>query len=516
MRILLMAVSLGLKDEEIGLAYISSGLKELGYECLLLSYNYKEIDYDTIQDYAPDLIGICLYSHMVSFVNLVVSKCKSILTDVQIAVGGYFPTYCYKEVLESSIHLDYVVIGNGETSFINLVQAISNNESTLDLINVAQLKNGQVWAKLEKTKFNPDFIQLLPDRNVLKVNDFNCAKIHFSRRSMFYPDQVFYRDKDEIVSEIKSIYNEYHVNRYDILDGGLKTVEDLSLYRDVFKTLRQEIEVFYYLNISGGFEDYSDEVIEELINHGLVGIHVDMIYNSVEFCKIEYKLFLKKCQCFFDRCRQFQLAPSVYFRFLSYAYPFEVLYQNLAFLNEHGLALEVYMDTLNKPLKNTEEYIRYKEKSRVIIDDKKPFYNYIIFVDDRVREFYNFLEYIVNKYYDNGILDSMYQYTIEFSNLVGYYMRNSFGEQIDRLVIKFKEEIKCAVEKWSSTRKECYTKILNVFESKDSIKQKRVISESIFNQYIEIETMKEDIKVLEKLRIKMFKRMLLTLDDKMI
>ncbi len=116
--------------EEIGLGIIASVLRDSGYEVKLLAANENEVNYTGILDFMPDIIGLTVYSISKHSVYNVISKIKRLLPSIFIVVGGVYATSSGKELLEENEMIDCVIRGEGEETFIELLQSIDSEAAS--------------------------------------------------------------------------------------------------------------------------------------------------------------------------------------------------------------------------------------------------------------------------------------------------------------------------------------------------------------------------------------------------
>lgn len=97
-----------------------------------------------IVDFAPDVVGVsCLFSSQIGSALKVCSTIKKANPSIVTVMGGAHPSSAPEEVL-SNQHVDYVVIGEGEIAFMNLLYYISTG-------NPEYLGNGLGWKDNDKT-----------------------------------------------------------------------------------------------------------------------------------------------------------------------------------------------------------------------------------------------------------------------------------------------------------------------------------------------------------------------------
>lgn len=131
----------------IGLASIASVLLKKGYEvkaldCSALELNTAQVK-DYVKSYNPDVVGI---SSMTPMINqaLDIAKATKDVSNARTVIGGVHPSLCPEGVI-SNENVDYVVMGEGEYSFLDLCNALRNGFQELGNINgIVYKKNGNI------------------------------------------------------------------------------------------------------------------------------------------------------------------------------------------------------------------------------------------------------------------------------------------------------------------------------------------------------------------------------------
>jgi len=130
----------------LGLLSIGGPLLDVGNEVHLLDADYSNMKYakivaETIA-FNPDLV---LMGHSGStsaqpIIDTITAAIKDKLPEVKIIIGGVYPTYHWKEILEVNPQIDYIVCGEGEQVIIDLVTALKEN-SDLNLVRGIAFRN---------------------------------------------------------------------------------------------------------------------------------------------------------------------------------------------------------------------------------------------------------------------------------------------------------------------------------------------------------------------------------------
>lgn len=151
-------ISLGLSTDAIGLRILSALLKQCGYRCQLIflpaledvqrrrsmhtRYQYSEGIMNQIIDLCKDsnLIGMSLMTHHKSVAVELTQRIRNSIST-PIIWGGIHPTASPEECLETA---DMVCMGEAETSFLELVHRMQQNDDISTVSGIWIKKNGQV------------------------------------------------------------------------------------------------------------------------------------------------------------------------------------------------------------------------------------------------------------------------------------------------------------------------------------------------------------------------------------
>lgn len=95
-----------------------------------------------IQQYQPDLVGITSLSHDRHPVMALVDAIKGCLPDTKIILGGIHASQLFSLILRRHPSVDFVAIGEAETSFLELVQRLDAGESPTGIRGIVQRKPG--------------------------------------------------------------------------------------------------------------------------------------------------------------------------------------------------------------------------------------------------------------------------------------------------------------------------------------------------------------------------------------
>lgn len=177
MDILLISIQKDL--DVIGLKYLHYYLLKNGYNSFLLQLpNFNPNDDNSLKNIkqfvserSPLFIGISLMS--VEYYNArdLTKYLKSNFKSIPIIWGGIHPTICPEMCLD---YADYVCIGEGERTIIDLAKAVDNNKNLTAINNLCYLENGQI----KKNILYPliENLDEIPSYDHIAVNSFMQEK----------------------------------------------------------------------------------------------------------------------------------------------------------------------------------------------------------------------------------------------------------------------------------------------------------------------------------------------------
>ncbi len=177
----------------LGVAYLAAHVRSRGHDVEVIDafgegmqqftsrgdVNLKGLTLDEIVARIPsdvDVIGISnLFSHAYTTVRDLAAMIKEAHPDVPILTGGIHPTAVPDYVLENSC-IDYVVLGEGEITAVELIERLVSGREIDDLDGLAYRRNGKIVTN-EKTALIDDLdILSFPAWDLLPIENYIRAK----------------------------------------------------------------------------------------------------------------------------------------------------------------------------------------------------------------------------------------------------------------------------------------------------------------------------------------------------
>jgi len=229
------------------LAYLAAYLrKKVNCSIKILDTEALSLNYHKIKQYLskekPDLIGFTCLSPTI---NHILKICQIVKNDLNlksyIVLGGIHPTIFPKETIKNQ-YIDFVIVGEGEITFFELVKTIQEKRTDFENIN-------GLYYKKDNQIFNTSARELIPDLDTIpfpaldlfnldlyssaptkKLTDEQCSPTLTSRGCVFncihcvsksiWQQKIRYRSSENIIAEIEECIDKYNIKEFSIIDDN--------------------------------------------------------------------------------------------------------------------------------------------------------------------------------------------------------------------------------------------------------------------------------------------------------
>lgn len=222
--------------QPIGLASISAFLKLHGCDVVLFDAHayhlLREEIFEYISTVKPGIIGLSVMTYQLPVIISFVRDLKRRMPDMMVVLGGPHLGTEYESTLRGCREVDVVVIGEGEHTMLELVQAQKAGRP-LDSVNgIAYIKNGGLVVTAPRKQIADLDTLPYPDWASLPIEKYwdvfttrkNYARIIASRGCPFsctfcgahitMGKQLRKRSPEHIVGELSLLYDHYHVREF--------------------------------------------------------------------------------------------------------------------------------------------------------------------------------------------------------------------------------------------------------------------------------------------------------------
>ncbi len=226
-------------DGPVGLAYLQAAVKKAGHEVSIIDNNIFNMNAEDLAEKCrtADVVGITMTTPTFTTVRNFCKLLQSFPDRPKIVLGGAHPTINSAECLEFA---DFVVIGEGEKSFVELLENFSSKQKDENLHRIKGIafRSGEDVVITENRAFNQELDQLaFPDWTGFPIEKYGSA-LRVSGRSLPIvtsrgcPYQCIYcfkglfgkvfraRSPKSVVDEIEYLKKEFAIREFQIADDA--------------------------------------------------------------------------------------------------------------------------------------------------------------------------------------------------------------------------------------------------------------------------------------------------------
>lgn len=301
-----------------------------------------------IEEFSPDIVGISALFEFsgniaLRFADLVKQVDKKIIT----IMGGAYASYSYKRAFNNE-NLDYVVRGEGEEPFRQLIEAILSKAGVKGVNSLIYRENGNIEENSRAFVNNLDDIPH-PDRDNFFMDlyatycvripkrysevdypvrlaslatsrgcPFRCA---FCSTRLLWGDGIRYRSVDDVISEIKWLKDKFGINTLYFLD------ESINVNKKRFTELLKELIKLKIKWYGCGLQvvTITEEIVELCVASGLLYFEMSFESGSNEILKKMHKpLTIEQAEAAVRIVRSKAKDKSIFGAFVT-GFPFERL-----------------------------------------------------------------------------------------------------------------------------------------------------------------------------------------------
>jgi anaerobic magnesium-protoporphyrin IX monomethyl ester cyclase len=200
----------------IGIYYVGAVLKENKYEVEILNWHAINKTPEKIEEILrqkkPDVIGFSIL-HANRWGGIEIAQiAKQLNPEVKIVFGGIGASLLWEHLLRHFTAIDFVVIGEGEYTFLNLIKWIEGAEEKLpkNIKGIAFKENGKV-VKTEEVDLQPDLDKLPNPAHYFAYQHLSstrgCAwSCTFCGSPQFWGHKTRFRSPENFVEELELLY----------------------------------------------------------------------------------------------------------------------------------------------------------------------------------------------------------------------------------------------------------------------------------------------------------------------
>lgn len=251
----------------LGIAYLGSRLSEAGYDVAVRdmhSYTWEDVK-RTMTDIAPQVIGTSCFTMWRAGAVRTAALARECCPDAHIVFGGPHASL-FPEQMFQLTPVDTVVIGEGETTMVELAGVLSRGEDRAQVKGIAYQVDGRV-VKTEPRPFVSDLDRLpFPDYRTFDLDEYKSPEIpppylalkgthiissrgcpfscRFCSVNRFWGRKWRPRSPMNVVDELEWLYRDYDV-RHVYFSDDIFTLDQDRVVEICREILRRKLEVVW-------------------------------------------------------------------------------------------------------------------------------------------------------------------------------------------------------------------------------------------------------------------------------
>ncbi len=229
------------KNPPLGLAFLASYIRREGYNPIIIDLNvddYSDKDFsELVRKYNPLVVGFSFMTNQYGECLRLAELVKSSLKSTYIAVGGPHVSALPEEILQESVEVDFSVIGEGEISFLELLNALGSGERYLKNIDgICYRDNGSIVQTKPRGLIEDVNSLPFPAWDLIRVEAYSVFSIEsgnafallssrgcpgqctFCDSNTIFGRKFRARSERNIFSEIEFLHKEYGMKSFDFVD----------------------------------------------------------------------------------------------------------------------------------------------------------------------------------------------------------------------------------------------------------------------------------------------------------
>lgn len=250
-----------------------------------------------------DVVGInCLYSGLFPVVEHLAKRIKQLNPKIKVIIGGIHPTIYGKEILSQYNDIfDYVIIGEGETAFVKLLDCLAANNLTgiSGIDGIGYFENNQAVIN-PKCNYVENLDDLpFPAVDLLNIEDYytdtsgwyspkgfniktpapvitsrSCPNMcNFCSMHFVHGRKIRYRSVENVLEEMKMYINKYGLNYFNITDDNL-TLNKERVIKLMNLIVKENLDIQFSTENGVYVNTLDEEVLDAMSAAGLVRLHL--------------------------------------------------------------------------------------------------------------------------------------------------------------------------------------------------------------------------------------------------
>lgn len=273
----------GTTGPPLGLAYLASMVRDdhdvKMVDSLAEDYTYEDVQ-RILKSYDPDVVGITATTSMIPDAYIVARMAKEYNENAKVIMGGPHVTFVPERTIKECPCVDFIVRGEGELTFKELIDALDENRLTSNIQGLSINIDGRVKNNPPRPLIKDVDTIPMPSYDLLPMEKyqadgvrfgtvmtsrgcpFNCAfcssSLQFGKRWRGHSDA-------RVIEELKILRDEYRIREIEFLDDTF-TLNRPRAIRITKRIVEEGLDISW--TASSRVDLFTDEVAEALKKGG--------------------------------------------------------------------------------------------------------------------------------------------------------------------------------------------------------------------------------------------------------
>lgn len=268
MNILLTTLNAKYVHSSLALRYLRSYAEPHVTGINLVEYTINDLPEKTAADIykqRPDVVGFSCYIWNIKETLEVIRRLKKVLPNVKVVLGGPEVTYETRELMESHPYIDFVVQGEGEQTFLELLQALEAGRGAEGIDGVVYRDGGMVWENRPRAWLTD--LNTIPSPHLNRHEELQNRIVYFecSRGCPFkcqyclssIEDGVRYFTVERVKAELKAL-----------IDAGVRQIKFVDRTFNLHRNYA--LDIFQFLIDNHGGTTFHFEITADILKPEIV------------------------------------------------------------------------------------------------------------------------------------------------------------------------------------------------------------------------------------------------------
>ena len=304
----------------IGIYYVGAVLKEKHYDIEILNWNNinetpEKIE-KTLLEKKPDVIGFSILQANRWGGIEIARIAKKVDPKVKIVFGGVSATFLWEHFLTHFPEIDFVVIGEGEYAFLNLVRSIEKgqDEHMGNIKGIAFRRKGKV-VRTEPAEPIQDLDQLPVPAKYFEYRHLSLTrgcpgKCNFCGSPKFWGPRVRFHSAEYFVDEIELLYKK-GVNHFYFSDDTF-SINKKQVIEICKKILERNLKIVWVAISRVNY--MNEEILSWMRKAGCIQISYGVESGSEKIrASLNKKITTKEIENAFSITSKYGILPRAYF-----------------------------------------------------------------------------------------------------------------------------------------------------------------------------------------------------------